>query len=284
VNPFFGTSCAAPTAASIAALLQSASNTLTPAQIKAAMLNTAIDIDASGPDQDSGYGIVMPYPAAQALGLKGKAFLEFNSYTLSEACGNGDDLVSPGETGSLTLNVKNTGLLSATGVTGTLTTSTAGVTVSQPNSAYPNLATFSSGSNSTTAYKFTLDPSVPIDAAVDFTLTLNYSNGWTPSQVIHFTVQTGRQPITTTIDSAAPASSSSFPQTSTGLQAGRISRADPPSSCASSKAFPGIVGPTVNRRYDAYTLTNPTANSACVTVTFTLGKSFTDLLYSGAYL
>src|SRR5205814_10148355 len=129
VNPFYGTSCAAPTGASVAALIKSANPALTSAQIKSAMLNTAIDIDASGADADSGFGIVMPYPAMQSLALPGKAFAEFNTYTLAEACGDGDGLVSPGEVGSLTVNLKNTGLLSATGVTSTLTSSTAGVTI-----------------------------------------------------------------------------------------------------------------------------------------------------------
>jgi hypothetical protein len=283
VNPFYGTSCAAPTGASVAALIKSADTALTPAQIKSAMLNTAIDIDVAGPDADSGYGIVMPYPAMQSLALPGKAFAEFNTYTLSEACGDGDGLVSPGETGTLTVNLKNTGTLSATDVTSTLTSSTAGVTVTQPSSTFPNLTTFSAGSNNNSPYKFTLDPSVPVDAVVNFTLTLNYADGWTPSQVINFTVQTGRQPIISTIDNAAPAPSSSFPVTGTGLQAQRLSRADPPSSCAAPKAFPGKAG-AGTRRFDAYTLTNPTGSAVCVSATITTGKELTDLLQVAAYL
>jgi subtilisin family serine protease len=67
-NPFFGTSAAAPHAAGIAALIKSARPSLTPAQIRDAMISTALDIQAAGIDRDSGYGLVMAPPAvAKAL-------------------------------------------------------------------------------------------------------------------------------------------------------------------------------------------------------------------------
>jgi subtilisin family serine protease len=88
-SPFFGTSCAAPTAAAIAGLIKSANPALTPAQIKTALTSSAIDIEAVGIDRDTGNGIVMPYPAMQSLALAGKAFVEFNGATATETCCNG---------------------------------------------------------------------------------------------------------------------------------------------------------------------------------------------------
>ncbi len=64
-NPFFGTSAAAPHAASIAALLKSYNPSLSPAQMRFVLTNTALDIMAPGIDRDSGAGIVM-VPAALA--------------------------------------------------------------------------------------------------------------------------------------------------------------------------------------------------------------------------
>ena len=64
--PFYGTSAAAPHAAAIAALVKGANPSLTNAQIKAIMVNTALDTMAVGVDRDSGYGITMALPAVQA--------------------------------------------------------------------------------------------------------------------------------------------------------------------------------------------------------------------------
>ena len=64
--PFFGTSAAAPHAAGIAALVKSARPSLTNAQIKQVLLNTALDNMAPGADRDGGYGILMALPAVQA--------------------------------------------------------------------------------------------------------------------------------------------------------------------------------------------------------------------------
>jgi Subtilase family len=60
---FCGTSAAAPTSAAIAALIKSAKPIATNAQIKTALLASALDIEAAGIDRDSGVGIVMA-PAA----------------------------------------------------------------------------------------------------------------------------------------------------------------------------------------------------------------------------
>jgi subtilisin family serine protease len=65
-TPFFGTSAAAPHAAAVAALVKSANPSLTGAQIKQILINTALDNMAVGPDRDGGFGIVMADKATQA--------------------------------------------------------------------------------------------------------------------------------------------------------------------------------------------------------------------------
>jgi subtilisin family serine protease len=56
-NPFFGTSAAAPHAAAIAALLEDTGNP-TPAGLEQIFAHTALDIEASGFDRDSGWGLL----------------------------------------------------------------------------------------------------------------------------------------------------------------------------------------------------------------------------------
>ena len=56
---FYGTSAAAPHAAAIAALVMHARPGITPAQVRAALIASAIDIEAPGVDVNSGAGIIM---------------------------------------------------------------------------------------------------------------------------------------------------------------------------------------------------------------------------------
>lgn len=67
LNPFYGTSAAAPHAGAIAALLWSYNPGLTPGQMRVLLANSAVDIGAAGVDRDSGCGIVMAYSALTNL-------------------------------------------------------------------------------------------------------------------------------------------------------------------------------------------------------------------------
>jgi T5SS/PEP-CTERM-associated repeat protein len=75
-SPFSGTSAAAPQAAGIAALVLSASPSLTPLEARIALEGSAL---TNGMDRDSGYGIVM----ATAVGLVSNVLSEANSWTNS---------------------------------------------------------------------------------------------------------------------------------------------------------------------------------------------------------
>jgi Subtilase family/HYR domain len=66
-TPFGGTSAAAPHAAAIAALLLSYAPGLTPAQVRTALMSTALDIEAPGFDINSGAGIVMAFQALNSV-------------------------------------------------------------------------------------------------------------------------------------------------------------------------------------------------------------------------
>ena len=64
LNPFYGTSCAAPHAGAIAALILSANPALTPAQVRTILTSTALDVEGTGYDNISGYGIIQAFQAA----------------------------------------------------------------------------------------------------------------------------------------------------------------------------------------------------------------------------
>jgi hypothetical protein len=81
LNPFFGTSAAAPHAAAIAALLMSFDPTLSPVDVRQILVGSALSIEGGGANSLAGAGIVMPFPALRMACLKKKT-----------SCPNQDDI------------------------------------------------------------------------------------------------------------------------------------------------------------------------------------------------
>jgi uncharacterized repeat protein (TIGR01451 family) len=114
---FFGTSAAAPHAAAITALLLSYNHNLTPAQIRAALTSSALDIEGPGRDPNSGAGIVMAYQALQTL-LPMPKIVAGSATLVNESSPNG--VIDPGETVTVSLSLTNLGIAATTNLTATL--------------------------------------------------------------------------------------------------------------------------------------------------------------------
>lgn len=67
LNPFFGTSAAAPHAAGIAALLLSYDRQLGPEEAKEFLISSAVPLEGNAWNPNAGAGIIMPFPALAAL-------------------------------------------------------------------------------------------------------------------------------------------------------------------------------------------------------------------------
>jgi subtilisin-like proprotein convertase family protein len=101
-----------------------------------------------------------------------------------------DGVVAGGDTLVITERVHNTDpVTTLTGLTATLATQTAGVSIDQGSSAYPDIAGGASAANAT-PLQVTLDPSLPCGTTLHFSLTLTNGTG---SVVVPFTVATGAQ-------------------------------------------------------------------------------------------
>jgi subtilisin-like proprotein convertase family protein len=101
-----------------------------------------------------------------------------------------DGVVAGGDTLLITERIHNSDpSTTLTGLTATLATQTAGVSIDQGSSAYPDIAAGADAANAT-PLQVTLDPSLPCGTTLHFTLTV--SNG-TGSAVVPFTVATGAQ-------------------------------------------------------------------------------------------
>lgn len=282
-NPFFGTSAAAPHAGAIAALLKSANPALTPAEVRALLTSSAIDIEAPGIDRDTGAGIVMAYNVLQAAGIAGTANIEFGSVTADEGPGNGDGDITAGEAAILNIQLANLGVNPATNVTATLTSPTPGITIHVPNaSAYPDLAAFTGAGVNSTPFRFTVASDAVCPLIANFVLSVSYSGGPSP-KVLTLSVPIGPiENVNSTLDVNAPTLPNGFSSAITGTQTGRINRFLPPSSCDAEKPNPGLFTNEGVRRFDAYTFT-ACANS-CITMRLNTGNiNLFPVVYRGMY-
>jgi hypothetical protein len=281
---FYGTSAATPHAGAIAALLKSADPSITPAQIRTLLISTALDIESAGYDNNSGNGIIQAYQAMQQLNPAAISNVILDSSSATEgSVSNHNGSIDPGESANLVAELKDISIGAATSVTGTLTTSTTGITVTQGTVSYGTIA--ASGGiaiNTANPFVFTVASSIACGTVINLTLTINYGGGGPSPSVYPLTVTVGEQPFTNiNANLGTPSSSSNF-TSATGLQLGRLGRTTTAGAvCGTQQANPGLLVTTGNRTYDAYTFTNTTTVSQCVDITLSSARG--DSLYSVAY-
>ena len=186
LNPFYGTSAAAPHAAAIAALLKSYNPTLSTRAVRNILEFTALDIEAPGYDYNAGYGIVMAYQALQATPPLQVPLLVLVTNIVSG--GNGNGMIDFNECNDLSLVLTNYAGVEATGVRATLTTTTPGVVVAQAISTYPNIPVGGGAVVNQTPFKVSTSPLFVCGTPVDFTLVVKCDQTTFTNQ---FSVATG---------------------------------------------------------------------------------------------
>jgi subtilisin-like proprotein convertase family protein len=188
LNPFFGTSAAAPHAGAVAALLKSAVPTATPAKIRTALTSTALDIEQTGTDRNAGRGIVTAVAALQKIGAKLAVHLFEDSVDVIPL---GEDVVLPGGAAQVNVKIGDDGGAGATAVSAVLTTTSPDVIILQGTSAYPTIFAGDSEQN-IIPFAFFLNTNAPCGEVLNFTLTVNYTGNGPRPFVLNFAVQTGR--------------------------------------------------------------------------------------------
>ncbi|WP_439638439.1 S8 family serine peptidase [Nevskia sp.] len=182
-STFYGTSAAAPHAAAIAALLKGARPSLSATAVRDTLAATAIDIEAPGPDRDSGVGIVMPVPALAAIGATPQPYLTAEDAQFTQIAGDGDGVIEPGESFALQLPLSNIGAVAATGIRATLTAAGSGVTVFNGSSDYADIAAGSTAGNDT-ALTFRVESSFPCGRNLSLVLSVAYNGSGSPQRFL----------------------------------------------------------------------------------------------------
>jgi len=111
--------------------------------------------------------------------------------------GNGNGVIDFNECNNLTVKIMNNGTATATGIIGVLSTSTPGVTITQPISDYPDLAPGAMGSN-VTPFRISTSPGFVCGTTINLTLTLNSGD------VINFSLPSGTAGAAVQFDNNTP--------------------------------------------------------------------------------
>ncbi len=200
--------------------------------------------------------------------------LTVGAASLDDSSGNGNAGVDPNECFKVDVPLTNGPCATATGVTGTLSTSTPGITVVVATRTWADIA---AGATKTGQAPFELVSApdfvcgTPIQ--LTFTLTSNAGTGSYPLSVFSCTAPT------TQFVGAIPQS---------GLaQTKMLQLADPPSACGSLKATPTYSPDTGPWALNVHSFTNTSAFSRCVTVSTTgncgLNKGVHTVAYFGPF-
>jgi subtilisin-like proprotein convertase family protein len=194
LNPFFGTSAAAPHAGAVAALLKSAQPDKPNWYITQIMASAATDIMAPGNDRDSGWGVVDAFNTLDTAGVSPVVFLELGTVTLSGG------FVLPGNTGALSIQLIDSGGRDAHDVVGTLTTSTPGVTIVNGTSTWPTVEDDSPGPFlNNTPLTFAVAPGAACGQKITFNLSVSFSGPGSSPTNFTFTAIVGKASTTQTV-------------------------------------------------------------------------------------
>jgi len=187
--------------------------------------------------------------------------------------GNGNGVIDANECNLLGILVQNIGGGTATTVNATLSTTTPGVTITQPGSSYPNIAPNSLATNSA-SFQISTSPAFVCGTQISLSLLLTYAGG----------SATATLELATCICPALQANGSLSSRSST--QTGRLTRNGTASSCGSPKSCPGYLTTSGNYAYQAFSFTNTSGSAACVTVTLSTTCSGTgsQAIFSETYL
>ncbi|MDQ6860102.1 MAG: dockerin type I domain-containing protein, partial [Verrucomicrobiota bacterium] len=205
--------------------------------------------------------------------LSGAPQFLLTSSTLSASGGNGNGIVEPNECNSIDVTLLNNGCAIGKNVFARLSSSTAGVTVTQPNSPYSDTVENGAPTN-TIPFSFSTSNTLACGTVINFVLTVTYDGG---STTLPFTVAT--------CNIAPVTQNGALINGTDAQQQGRMGRDGQVAVCGSTKTCPGVFAGSVGspRLFRQHTFTNGPA-AACATITFSPScANLFPVAYLGSY-
>ncbi|WP_439378625.1 S8 family serine peptidase [Amycolatopsis lexingtonensis] len=175
-NPFFGTSAAAPHAAAIASLVLSGNPGLPPAEVREALITTAIDIESPGRDNYTGAGVILADKVLAYTGASPQPLAVAKQPTVTPA--DGGSALDPGDTAKVTLPVTNDGDGTAVSTSVVLTSPTPGVTVAPRSKSY---GTISPGQTGVNDFTITVPASQQLGVPVVLNARVSFAGAHSPT-------------------------------------------------------------------------------------------------------
>lgn len=243
---------------------------LSPGSYSATIIDPAHNCSAIGP-----FPVTITDGVTTTLNqcLSGVAKFALVSNVVSPSGGNGNGIIEPNECNNLNVTILNDGCLLGSGVSAMLSTTTPNVTVTQPNSPYPNTAENATSVNSI-PFQVSTSAAFACGTSINFTLTTSFAGG---TSVLNFTVGSC---------TVAPVTVSGSLTAGDPNQEGRLARDAVGSNCGTAKTCPGIFA-SGNRRYDVLSFPNG-PGAACVTITTTVpggtGTPVVPVAYLNSYV
>ena len=207
-DPFFGTSAAAPHAAAIAALVLSGNPGIDPAEVREALISTAIDIGEPGVDGRSGAGVIL---ADRVLGYTGASPQPRAVAETPKVVGpDGTSVVEPGDTAIVSVPVTNTGDAAAVSTSVVLTSATKGVTITPRSRAYGTIA---KGDTVVQEFQVSVPASHEVGVPAELNARVTFAGALSPINSA-FTLEVGR-PSEETVEFAYTGAAVPIPDAST---------------------------------------------------------------------
>ncbi|WP_328649658.1 S8 family serine peptidase [Amycolatopsis sp. NBC_00348] len=175
-SPFFGTSAAAPHAGAIAALVLSGNPGLPPAEVREALINTAVDIETPGRDNVTGSGVILADKVLAYTGASPQPLAVAKQPTVTPA--DGGSSLDPGDTAKVTLPVTNDGDGAAVSTSVVLTSPTPGVTVAPRSKSY---GTISPGQTGVNDFTITVPASQQLGVPVVLNAKVSFAGAHSPT-------------------------------------------------------------------------------------------------------